>query len=138
MKNIFITLCVLVNIVFSQAMAQENGDDNFAQESIKDISTVAGLGAGGAILGLSTLSFVEEPGDHLKNIVVGGAIGIIIGVGVVAWSQANKSRDLYETNVLNYKNFSTDERKSWHTANNKNYHNSNTLKAPRIQYKITF
>jgi hypothetical protein len=58
---------------------------------------VAATTAGGAILGLSTLSFVDEPGDHLKNILFGGAIGLIIGVAVVAYSQAQGSQEAIET-----------------------------------------
>ena len=62
--------------------AQQGGD--ILQETMTDMYIVAGSGLGGAVLGLSTLSFVEEPSEHLKNVIVGGAIGIIIGVGVVA------------------------------------------------------
>jgi hypothetical protein len=61
-------------------------------ESVKDISVVLGAGAAGAILGLSTLSFVEEPKEHTKNIAIGGAIGIVIGVGMVMFGQATKSQ----------------------------------------------
>jgi hypothetical protein len=64
-------------------------------ESMSDFYVVAGTTVGGAVLGLSTLSFVEEPGDHLKNVVVGGAIGMILGVGIVAYSQATKSRESF-------------------------------------------
>ncbi len=79
------------------AFAQQASDPagNLADESMRDISIVGGCTLGGAILGLSTLSFVESPGRHLKNIMVGGALGVIVGVGIVAYLQANKSRDIY-------------------------------------------
>lgn len=76
----------------SELMAQQKADGSgFVDDSIKDISIVLGAGAAGAVLGLSTLSFVEEPSDHMKNIAIGGAVGIIIGVGIVIFSQATKS-----------------------------------------------
>ena len=46
---------------------------------------IAGTGTAGAILGLSTLSFHENPRDHLNNIVIGAASGAIIGVGLAMY-----------------------------------------------------
>ncbi|MBT7766974.1 MAG: hypothetical protein HN730_07440 [Bdellovibrionales bacterium] len=37
--------------------------------------------------------------DHMKNILVGGALGIIIGVAIVAVNQADMSRDSYLKNA---------------------------------------
>lgn len=75
---------------------------SFAQEGkpvygdpMQDVTIVGACTIGGAILGLSTLPFTEEPGDHLKNIVVGGAIGLIVGVAVVAYNQANVTQSSY-------------------------------------------
>ena len=72
---------------------------------------------GGAVIGLSTLSFVEEPGDHLNNILVGAALGIIGGVAFVGYSTANKGRDMYydaELRDVIKKEFLTSERVTWH------------------------
>ena len=41
------------------------------------ITIFAGLG--GAVLGLSTLSFYDRPQDHLVNIAIGFAVGVIGG-----------------------------------------------------------
>lgn len=75
-------------------------------ESVKDISVVLGAGAAGAILGLSTLSFVEKPKDHTKNIAIGGAIGIVIGVGIVMFGQATKSQTTIMSQNTNPENSS--------------------------------
>jgi hypothetical protein len=93
-KNL--SLILLAAILLTQApstLAQEAGtkQDSIVDDSVRDISVVLGAGAVGAILGLSTLSFVETPSDHLKNISIGGAVGIIIGVGVVIFSQATRN-----------------------------------------------
>ena len=81
---------------------------------------VFGTGLFGSILGLSTLSFVSEPSDHLNNVVIGGAWGIILGVGIVAYSQAEKSKDYYYENSYNtrdkMKKFNTFTRMEWHKS----------------------
>ncbi len=135
MRSKLLMLCTSLVLVFSPvAHAQDNS--TFADESIKDIAVVAGLGAGGAVLGLSTLSFVEEPSDHFKNIVVGAAIGIIIGVGVVAYSQASKSKEYIESASI--KDFSTKDRVKWHAANNYAAKNKSSLNQPQVGYTFSF
>jgi hypothetical protein len=91
-KKYFTSSLLLGALFLGQvALAETEETSAFVDDSIKDMSIVLGVGAGGAILGLSTLSFVEEPSKHLKNITVGGAIGIVIGVGIVMFSQATRS-----------------------------------------------
>lgn len=137
MKKIILMFCLVNFFVASNNAFAQQDDAQFLDESLKDMTMVAGLGLGGAILGLSTLSFVEEPGDHLKNIVVGGAIGIIIGVGVVAFSQATKSKELYENNAYNQLNFSTGDRVKWHSAQN-TYSNKVINASNLSQFNYTF
>ncbi len=98
--------------------AQAQQSEDIIGDSLKDITTVAVMGATGAVLGLSTLSFVEEPKDHLKNILVGGALGIIVGVGFVAYNQANQSKQVIRGGAMvpSLKDMPTTERKSWHQA----------------------
>lgn len=77
-------------------LAQENsnGGNEMMKESLDDLSLVGGFGVGGAILGLSTLSFTSVPTKNLNNILIGASLGIIIGVGVVAWGQASRSHEV--------------------------------------------
>jgi len=114
--TISIMLCFLV--VAQNSFAQEgDGGDVFSQ-STDDMFIVLGSAGAGAVLGLSTLSFVDVPGDHLKNIIVGAAIGTIIGVGVVAFQQAGKSRQYYEgAEGQASLEFSTKDRYAWHQKN---------------------
>ncbi|EQC45582.1 hypothetical protein [Bacteriovorax sp. Seq25_V] len=135
MKNIFLMLCTSLVLVFSP-VANAQDSSTFADESLRDISIVAGLGAGGAVMGLSTLSFVEEPSDHLKNIVVGAAIGIIIGVGVVAYSQASKSKEYIEGAQI--KDFSTKDRVKWHAANSFTAKSKSFSNQPQVGYTFSF
>jgi len=97
-KLLSLTLALFIVINPIAGYAQESTDP--LDEPLRDISIVLGTGVMGAILGLSTLSFVEEPDEHLKNIAIGGAIGIVIGVGVVVFSQATKSQSNMRVNLL--------------------------------------
>ncbi len=72
--------------------AQDKAGGGLVDETLQDLTIVLATGTVGAILGLSTLSFVETPKDHMKNVAIGGAIGIVIGVGFVIFSQATKSQ----------------------------------------------
>jgi hypothetical protein len=52
------------------------------------ITIFAGLG--GAVLGLSTLSFYDRPQDHLVNIAIGFAVGVIGGTIYSTYQMATK------------------------------------------------
>jgi hypothetical protein len=117
-KNIFITFIFFVTTstgVFAQdaaAAGSAGGDDDVFGESMQDLSIVGGMGVVGAVIGLSTLSFVDEPSDNFRNILVGGAIGIILGVGIVAYKQATKTNETFEAS--SGRDFGTKERMVWH------------------------
>lgn len=61
----------------------------FAQEkpqAIKrSVAIVLFSSIGGAILGLSTLSFYGEPQEHSENIAYGALLGLIGGVGYLSY-----------------------------------------------------
>lgn len=115
-----IRLCLMFTMfvghqLCAPVLAQDDSKFAIIDESLQDLNIVVGAGIGGAVLGLSTLSFVDKPSEHLKNVVVGGALGIITGVAIVSISQANKSRNLYYENALEH-SFSTSERYAWHQS----------------------
>ena len=137
--NILLRIALLITLSLTsvEAFAQATGgtDDPLVADTMNSIWIVSGIAAAGAIIGLSTLSFVEEPSEELKNIVTGAAVGVIIGVGVVAYMQATKSKDMYELNGFfndptNMNNdFDTHSRVVWHRRN---------FNSKRIQYPSTF
>jgi hypothetical protein len=147
MKKLLLSfLCTL--LISTQVFAQQDdgpGGDIFAS-SMTDAITVAAIGGFGAVLGLSTLSFVDEPSEHLKNIVVGGAIGVIVGVGVVAFKQATVSKDLYQESVLNgpanNPGMTTAMRTTWHKRNhyqiNDNLGKENSVNMPGVNLQFSF
>jgi hypothetical protein len=116
-RNLIITLILLV--MTSNVFAQDPGADDAFADHKNDLLVVVGGGLAGAILGLSTLSFVEEPKEHTRNILVGASLGIIAGVGYVAFNQANKQKTFMlgppeEEAYLNPKDFDTGKRVAWH------------------------
>ena len=128
--NRYIAIAMFIlHIVNVNALGQANSDlDMLVSDTKNDLMTVVGGGLAGAVLGLSTLSFVEEPKDHTKNIIVGASIGIIFGVGYVAFSQATKTQEMMygaeEMTVstrINSKEFHTYARSSWHNKEQSGY-----------------
>lgn len=96
MVELLIRKAVLVIsiIVFSGATAvaqvpQEKKSSN-GMGPRKQMATIIFSGLGGAILGLSTLSFYGRPQDKLSNIAVGFAIGIIAGTVYTTYKAATK------------------------------------------------
>ncbi|MGE0631215.1 MAG: hypothetical protein AB7O96_02315 [Pseudobdellovibrionaceae bacterium] len=57
----------------------------------RGIATIIFAGLGGAVIGLSTLSFYGEPQKHLNNISIGFAAGVILGTGYVTYEAATAS-----------------------------------------------
>ena len=53
------------------------------------------MGLGGAVLGLSTLSFYGRPQDRLSNIAIGFAFGVIAGTTFVTYKAATNPSELY-------------------------------------------
>ena len=91
-KNFLVTLCIILS---SLGALKSRAEDPLYGDPLQDVTIVGAATAFGAVLGLSTLPFTEEPGDHMKNVLVGGAIGLILGVGWVAYSQAQTTNEGY-------------------------------------------
>lgn len=134
----FLTLIQLISLILAAPVwaQDDSAGEDIIRDSMQDLSIVVGLGVGGAVLGLSTLSFVEKPSDHLNNILAGASLGIIAGVAVVAYKQATKSNAGYRASVQRPQ-FSTDERLSWHNQNFET-HRSMISSPAEIAYSFNF
>ena len=90
------TLCVLLMFcLFSFDAFGQQETVHRRSGPRRQLATIVFAGLGGAILGLSTLSFYGRPQDHLSNIAVGFAIGVIAGTAVVTVKSAT-TRDYYD------------------------------------------
>ena len=87
-KALIFPIVFLLLTPFPIALGANGEMGNILEKSSQDLTLLVFAGVGGGVLGLSTLSFVDEPGDHLDNITVGIALGIIAGVCWVAYTQA--------------------------------------------------
>ena len=112
MKFIFSILVLTLSL--STYSADNSPVDELVKESKNDLMIVAGGGLAGAILGLSTLSFVDEPKKHTKNILTGAAIGIIAGVIYVAYTQAYETKQSVYSRI-DARDFDTYSREAWHS-----------------------
>ncbi len=113
MKKLLTLVLVLQMLVMSAGFAAEEGgseEDDIVKNTQNDVLLVAGAGLAGAVLGLSTLSFVDKPSKHISNIWTGAAIGIIAGVIFVAYNSAQKSSEDLESSA----EFNSSERYAWH------------------------
>jgi hypothetical protein len=112
-----VCLSLLAN---SMAYGQDQADNDVLQESMRDFKTVAFAAAGGALLGISTLSFDSHPSRNFRTVFfVGGSIGVGIGVAVVFYQQAMKSRSTLPQAELDdapSAYFNSRERLQWHLA----------------------
>jgi drug/metabolite transporter (DMT)-like permease len=114
----FFFASAVANSVFAQS------DDDIVKSTQNDIMLVGVAGVAGAVLGLSTLSFADEPSKHVSNIWTGGALGIIAGVIFVAYNSAQKgSEDLQSSSEFN-----SSERVAWHSKN------TQSLTLPSVQF----
>lgn len=92
-----ITICILLALSFfvhAPAYAQADGSSS-ARGAKKKINYIVLAGLGGAVLGLSTLSFYGRPQDKLSNIAIGAAFGIIVGTIMTTYQAASDPKEFY-------------------------------------------
>ncbi|CAN5730553.1 hypothetical protein BH10BDE1_BH10BDE1_30300 [soil metagenome] len=65
----------------------------------RQLGTIIYAGLGGAVLGLSTLSFYGRPQDNLRNIAIGFALGVIGGTVAVTYSAATNPDEFYGAQI---------------------------------------
>ncbi len=113
--SLFLGLQLLfATVSLNSAHAQQ--DEDIIKNTQTDFLIVAAAGAGGALLGLSTLSFVDKPSNHIANIWTGGALGIIAGVLFVAYNSAQKGSEDLQSEEASV-DFNSSERFAWHSLN---------------------
>ena len=72
----------------STAFAQDTTTVTKKSGPRRQLATILFCGLGGALLGLSTLSFYGRPQDYLGNIGLGFAVGVIGGTIYVTYKSA--------------------------------------------------
>lgn len=107
MKKAILALC-LVSFLGDHAFAQANVSEKPKVGPRKQLATIVFAGLGGAVLGLSTLSFYGRPQDRLSNIAIGFAVGIIIGAVYTTYNTAKHPptyTNLFPEEILNQRKY---------------------------------
>jgi hypothetical protein len=97
MKNLLVILLTMAISASAFAQAQPAAPASQAKPfgPKRQAAIIIFSGLGGAILGLSTLSFYGRPQDKLSNIAIGAAVGIIVGTIYVTYKAATQPADFY-------------------------------------------
>lgn len=123
MKKATSFLILLFCLIFQQTLNAQTPEEDFIKNTQNDLMIVAAAGGAGAILGLSTLSFVERPSNHIRNVWTGAALGVIAGVIYVAYNSAQKGTEDLTSSV----DFNTHERSHWHHLSTKIAEDKNVM-----------
>ena len=84
----------LLTLIFVFSANAANAQTSLMSSGLRrNIATVMFFGVGGAVLGLSTLSFYGKPQEHIENITVGLAIGLIGGTVYVVSQNKNSNEN---------------------------------------------
>ncbi len=103
----FLLLIAVSASVTSSALAQTSSGSSSAGETRstggprRQLAMIIFAGLGGAVLGLSTLSFYGRPQDNLQNIAIGFAGGVIVGTTFVTYRAATNPSEFYGTRPQN-------------------------------------
>lgn len=99
-KRIFCLVLGLSLVAAPDVFAQAGTASYQPSGPKKQLATIIFSGLGGAVLGLSTLSFYGRPQDKLNNIAIGFAIGVIGGTMYTTYQAATKPRSFYSDHFL--------------------------------------
>ena len=96
-KNLMTIMLSL--LIASTSFAQNSTSQEEKTKTVsgprKQLATIIFAGLGGAVLGLSTLSFYGRPQDNLSNIAIGFAVGVITGTVIVTYRAATNPAEFY-------------------------------------------
>jgi hypothetical protein len=95
-------ICCAVLALAGQSFAQNAAGSSASDQRGKgmagprrQLATIVFAGLGGAILGLSTLSFYGSPQNNLQNIPIGFGIGLIAGITFATARVIANPQELY-------------------------------------------
>lgn len=96
-KRVFCSILILGFLSLSLSPQAYGQGTNYQQPAgpKRQLATIIFAGLGGAVLGLSTLSFYGRPQDKLNNIAIGFAIGVISGTIYTTYQTATRPRSFY-------------------------------------------
>lgn len=100
LTKLILILCLSHASFTPLALAESETTNLKAKKIRRATAAVIFSSLGGAVLGLSTLSFYGEPQEHTSNITNGALLGFVAGLGYVLYSTNKKSEYQYQEEVL--------------------------------------
>lgn len=100
-------IAVLITTSSLSAFSQTSTTTN----TRRSLAAIIFAGLGGAVLGLSTLSFYGQPQEHIGNITTGFALGLLAGSAYVL-SQTNSSETSESAALKPYLPFQQNQQQS--------------------------
>lgn len=94
---VFLTLSLSLPSYAQYPQSNAQNEAGLTSGPRKQLAVIVFAGLAGAIMGLSTLSFYGRPQDHLSNIAVGFAVGIIIGTSYTTYKAATQPYEFYNS-----------------------------------------
>ena len=100
--SLLVVVCLIQTSFGSRAWAQDSSaatdtpDRQHLSGTRKQIAIIIFSGLAGGVLGLSTLSFYGRPQDHLSNIALGFAVGIITGTIYTTYNAATRPYETFD------------------------------------------
>lgn len=93
MKKMKLVILILAFLSSPHLYAQEqqNSYSDSGRNFKRGVAAVMFSTIGGAVLGLSTLSFYDKPQEHTNNITVGALVGLVAGVGYVVYDSSRRN-----------------------------------------------
>ena len=78
--KMYFIMAALIVVMYNPSLSFAQGQSQFQGPSIRSqVAKILLSSLGGAVLGISTLSFYDRPQDHLSNVAVGGTVGAVLG-----------------------------------------------------------
>jgi hypothetical protein len=92
--------CFATTTTFAQSASETSTTKSGPR---KQLSIIFLSGLSGAVLGLSTLSFYGRPQDHMSNIAMGFALGVVFGTIYVTYNTAKRPKEYLSETPPEYK-----------------------------------
>ncbi len=91
MKQIKCILLVILFLTTNSAWSQQQSSTTSPEKNLRrGVAAVMFATIGGAVLGLSTLSFYGKPQEHTGNITLGALAGLVAGISYVSYDASRK------------------------------------------------
>jgi hypothetical protein len=110
--KIGIYIFLIITLYSQKVFSKESLLESTIKTGKSDLAVIGVSSGIGAVLGLSSLAFIDTT-KKSTPILMGAAIGGIVGLGIVAWGHAISPKPYFSEGP----DFNTELRRNWHDHN---------------------